>query len=102
MRVVASDKAHDLALLHPDGVVNDLNRDIRFPGHSRPVFPPLAIGKHAKCEVGDTIYVVGYPQISVQGPVCQGSRGSATISRWMLRYKAVIRAARSWMSAGMS
>ena len=75
MRVVASDKAHDLALLHPDGVVNDLNRDIRFPGHSRPVFPPLAISQHAKCEVGDTIYVVGYPQISVQGLEAKVTKG---------------------------
>ena len=67
MRVVASDKERDLALLHPDEVKDDFSMDISFPGYSRPVFPPLAIGKHAKCEVGDTIYVVGYPQISVQG-----------------------------------
>lgn len=75
MRVVVSDKEHDLALLHPDGVVDDLNRDIRFPGHSRPVFPPLAISQHAKCEVGDTIYVVGYPQISVQGLEAKVTKG---------------------------
>lgn len=75
MRVVASDKEHDLALLHPDGITDDFHRDISFPGYSRPVFPPLAIGKHAKCEVGETIYVVGYPQISVQGLEAKVTKG---------------------------
>lgn len=75
MRVVASDKEHDLALLHPDEVKDDFSMDISFPGYSRPVFPPLAIGKHAKCEVGDTIYVVGYPQISVQGLEAKVTKG---------------------------
>ena len=75
MRVVASDKEHDLALLHPDGITDDFHRDISFPGYSRPVFPPLAIGKHAKFEVGETIYVVGYPQISVQGLEAKVTKG---------------------------
>lgn len=75
MRVVASDKERDLALLHPDEVKDDFSMDISFPGYSRPVFPPLAIGKHAKCEVGDTIYVVGYPQISVQGLEAKVTKG---------------------------
>lgn len=75
MRVIAIDKEHDLALLHPDEITDDFSKDIRFPDYSRPVFPPLAIGKHTKCEVGDTIYVVGYPQISVQGLEAKVTKG---------------------------
>ncbi len=75
MRVIAIDKEHDLALLHPDEITDDFSKDIRFPDYSRPVFPPLAIGKHTKCEVGDTIYVVGYPQIRVQGLEAKVTKG---------------------------
>ena len=65
MNVVADDKEHDLALLRLATVCADLSHDIDFSTYSHPMFPVLEIWQGATCEVGDTIYVVGYPQIAL-------------------------------------
>ena len=75
MNVVAADKEHDLALLRLATVCADLSHDIDFSTYSRPVFPALEIWQGATCEVGDTIYVVGYPQIALQGIEAKVTKG---------------------------
>ena len=75
MRLVASDKKHDLALLRLDETADDFGTDIDFRKYSPHKFPSLAFGSSTKCEVGDTIYVVGYPKIEVQGLEAKVTKG---------------------------
>lgn len=75
MNVVASDKEHDLALLRLATVSVGLSQDIDFSIYSRPVFPAMGILQGTTCEVGDAIYVVGYPQIALQGIEAKVTKG---------------------------
>lgn len=75
MHVAAVDKDHDLALLKLDVVPVAIDKDIDFAEYERPEFPPLCIDADVSCDVGETIYVVGYPQIAYQGLEAKVTRG---------------------------
>ena len=75
MHVAAADKNCDLALLRMDAVATSLDADIDFSTYSRPVFPALNFNDAGICEVGDTVYVIGFPKISLQGLEAKVTKG---------------------------
>ena len=73
------DREKDLALLKPA-----LQRHICFPDYKKSpypaeylqrTFPPLKVSESRSYEVGDTIYVVGYPKIGLQGLEAKVTKG---------------------------
>lgn len=75
MRVKAKNSKTDLALLEMDGLPVEIRGNtIDFAGLKRPVFPVLGVAACA-CDPGDEIYVVGYPQIEIQGIEPKVTRG---------------------------
>lgn len=75
MEAVAFDKDADLALLQTYTVKLKLSGDIDFSNYEKPIFPVLEIRKETECEVGNTIYVVGYPKIDLQGMEAKVTKG---------------------------
>lgn len=75
MKIVTTDKELDLALLSPDAVCVELDRDIDFSNYTRPVFPALDFADSGKCKVGLTVFVIGYPQIGLQGMAAKVTKG---------------------------
>ena len=73
--VVASDKDADLALLRPGPVMVELDKDIDFNEYKWQLFPKIDTDFSGNCDVGDTIYVIGYPNISLQGMEVKVTRG---------------------------
>ena len=73
MKVVRKNKEKDLALLALDGVAQPLaggridTSPVAFPG--------VVFRSKPECEVGESVYVVGYPQIGVQGLESKVTRG---------------------------
>lgn len=72
---VAVEKDADLALLQFPTVMTSLSGDIDFAKYKRPISPALGFAKENECEVGDTIYVVGYPNIALQGMEAKVTKG---------------------------
>ena len=73
------DQKKDLALLKPA-----LQRYICFPDYKKPPYPSeylqqgftaLKVNKSRVCDVGDTIYVIGYPMIDIQGMEAKVTKG---------------------------
>lgn len=75
MKVSAVDKERDLALLCPDSVCIELDKDIDFSIYTRPVFPALDFADSGMCKVGRTVFVIGYPQIGLQGMEAKVTKG---------------------------
>ena len=74
--VVASDKSVDLALLRFDGVPVALDGgELNFRNYVQPSFPFLGTDTMTGCEVGNEVYVVGYPKIDLQGLEAKVTRG---------------------------
>lgn len=75
VRVKAKNSKTDLALLEMDGFPAEIcGNTIDFSKSRRPAFPVLGMAA-AECEPGDEIYVVGYPQINLQGIEPKVTRG---------------------------
>lgn len=75
MKVVADDKDLDLALLRPDAVCVELDKDIDFSSYERSEFPAIDLAEDGICKVGLPVFVVGYPQIGLQGMEAKVTKG---------------------------
>lgn len=73
MKVVRRNREKDLALLALDGVAQPLAGARIDTG--RVAFPSVVFRAKPACEVGESVYVVGYPQIGVQGLESKVTRG---------------------------
>ncbi|MBR4260194.1 MAG: trypsin-like peptidase domain-containing protein [Kiritimatiellae bacterium] len=75
MRVAACDKNHDLAMLSPIVPLSRADRAVDFLVSKKTCFPAVSIADSGICEVGDTVYVIGYPNIDLQGLEAKVTKG---------------------------
>ena len=76
MDVVAVNRELDLALLQPVRTPFVVKSDGVYECYEKPPeFPYLGTGASRKCRVGDEVYVVGYPNIHVQGMAVKVTKG---------------------------
>jgi hypothetical protein len=71
--VVAKTRKHDLALLKINAFPR--TKDGIVETRKLPRFVPLKRSDESSCRVGETVYVVGYPQIDLQGLEPKVTRG---------------------------
>ena len=73
MKIVAKNSTADLALLEFDGLPREL--DEASANRPSPLFPKVVVRSKTPCEAGEQVFVVGYPQIGLQGIESKVTKG---------------------------
>lgn len=102
VNVIASDSKVDLAILGLAGCAYEIGGGIRIDVEQSPNFPFLVGDSGRQCELGDTVYAIGYPHIMEQGMEVKVTRGViSSLMGSINKFDADVRSSRFQMDAAI-